>query len=35
MFVRGSGSGLEYKRVDNSFYKGIVVKNYKENYKLG
>jgi hypothetical protein len=27
MFVRGSGSGLEYKREDNSFYKGIVVKN--------
>jgi hypothetical protein len=27
MFVRGSGSGLEYKRVDNSFYRGIVVKN--------
>jgi hypothetical protein len=27
MFVRGSGSGLEYKRVDNSFYRGVVVKN--------
>ena len=27
MFVRGSGSGNEYKRVDNSFYRGIVVKN--------
>lgn len=27
MFIRGSGAGLEYKRVDNSFYKGIVVKN--------
>ena len=27
MFVRGSGSGLENKRVDNSFYRGIVVKN--------
>jgi len=27
MFVRGSGSGLEYKRVDNMPYKGIVVKN--------
>jgi hypothetical protein len=27
MFIRGSGSGLEGKRDDNSFYKGIVVKN--------
>lgn len=27
MFVRGSGSGNEYRRVDNGFYKGIVVKN--------
>lgn len=27
MFVRGSGSGQEYKRVDNNFYRGIVVKN--------
>lgn len=27
MFVRGSGSGVEYKRVDNSFYRGVVVKN--------
>ncbi len=27
MFVRGSGSGNEYRRVDNSFYRGIVVKN--------
>lgn len=27
MFVRGSGSGNEYRRVDNAFYKGIVVKN--------
>ena len=27
MFVRGSGSGEEYRRVDNSFYRGIVVKN--------
>jgi hypothetical protein len=27
MFARGSGSGVEYKRVDNSFYRGIVVKN--------
>lgn len=27
MFVRGSGTGNEYRRVDNSFYKGIVVKN--------
>ena len=27
MFVRGSGSGLEYKRVDTGFYRGIVVKN--------
>lgn len=27
MFVRGSGSGEEYRRSDISFYKGIVVKN--------
>lgn len=27
MFVRGTGSGGEYNRVDNSFYRGIVVKN--------
>jgi hypothetical protein len=27
LFVRGSGSGNEYRRVDNSFYRGIVVKN--------
>lgn len=27
MFVRGSGSGNEYRRVDGSFYRGIVVKN--------
>jgi hypothetical protein len=27
MFVRGSSSGEEYRRVDNSFYRGIVVKN--------
>lgn len=27
MFVRGSGSGGEYRRVDNSFFRGIVVKN--------
>ena len=27
MFVRGSGNGSEYARVDNSFYRGIVVKN--------
>jgi len=27
MFIRGSGSGLEYKRVDTNPYKGIVVKN--------
>jgi hypothetical protein len=27
MFARGSGSGNEYRRVDNSFYRGIVVKN--------
>lgn len=26
MFIRGSGSGQEYKRVDNSFYRGVVVK---------
>ena len=27
MFVRGSGSSNESKRVDNSFYRGIVVRN--------
>ena len=27
MFVRGSGSGIESKRSDESFYRGIVVKN--------
>ena len=27
MFIRGSGSGVEYSRVDNGFYRGIVVKN--------
>jgi len=27
MFIRGSGSGQEYKRVDTSLYRGIVVKN--------
>lgn len=27
MFIRGSGSGQEFRRVDNSFYRGIVVKN--------
>lgn len=27
MFKRGSSSGNEYRRVDNSFYRGIVVKN--------
>jgi hypothetical protein len=27
MFIRGSGSGEEYKRIDNAFYRGIVVKN--------
>lgn len=27
MFIRGSGSGLESKRYDNTFYKGIVVRN--------
>lgn len=27
MFIRGSGSGQEYRRVDNSFYRGVVVKN--------
>jgi hypothetical protein len=27
VFIRGSGSGQEYKRVDIAFYKGIVVKN--------
>ncbi len=27
MFVRGSGAGLEASRVDNGFYRGIVVKN--------
>lgn len=28
MFIRGTGSGEEYRRVDNSFYRGIVVKNH-------
>ena len=27
MFIRGSGGGDENKRIDNSFYRGIVVKN--------
>lgn len=27
MFVRSSGSGNEYKRIDNSFYRGVIVKN--------
>lgn len=27
MFIRGSGGGQEYRRVDNAFYRGIVVKN--------
>jgi len=27
VFIRGSGAGQEYKRVDNAFYRGIVVKN--------
>lgn len=27
MFIRGSGSGNEYMREDESFYRGIVVKN--------
>lgn len=27
MFVRGSGGGDEYRRVDNSIYRGVVVKN--------
>lgn len=27
MFVRGSGKGIESRRVDQSFYRGIVVKN--------
>jgi hypothetical protein len=27
MFIRGSGSGQEFKRNDQSFYRGIVVKN--------
>lgn len=27
MFIRGSGSGIESKRSDESFYRGIVVKN--------
>lgn len=26
MFIRGSGAGSEYRRIDNSFYRGIVVK---------
>ena len=28
MFVRGSNAGVEYKREDFNFYKGIVVKNW-------
>lgn len=27
MFIRGSGSGQEYRRIDNSFFRGVVVKN--------
>ena len=27
MYVRGSNQGVEFKRDDQSFYKGIVVKN--------
>ena len=27
-FARGTNSGSEYQRNDNSFYKGIVVKNW-------
>ena len=27
MYVRGSNQGIEFKRDDQSFYKGIVVKN--------
>ena len=27
MYVRGSNQGIEYKRDDQSFYKGIIVKN--------
>lgn len=27
MFIRGTGSGEEFRRVDHSFYRGIVVKN--------
>lgn len=27
MFIRGSGKGIESRRVDQSFYRGIVVKN--------
>jgi hypothetical protein len=27
LFVRGSGAGVEASRVDNGFYRGIVVKN--------
>jgi hypothetical protein len=27
MHVRGSGSGQEHRRTDNSFYRGVVVKN--------
>lgn len=27
MFIRGSGSGQEYRRNDQSFYRGIVVRN--------
>ena len=28
MFVRGSNAGIEYKRDDQSFFRGIVVKNW-------
>lgn len=27
MHIRGSGNGQEHRRIDNSFYRGIVVKN--------
>lgn len=27
MFVRGTGDGIEYRRNDNGFYRGIVVRN--------
>ena len=34
MYVRGSNQGTEFKRDDQSFYKGIVVKNNDEREHL-